>query len=137
MTFEEFKIINNKARKKGKNIKIERIENDYVYIDNKKLIFDEFIKKNNMNICTEDYGKALQIFLKVNFDIDWEWDENKNIVIEAGCNALWHQFVYNENYGIEVNGIILERLDEENYLVQYKDFYGNYWTEESNINELA
>ena len=119
MTFEEFKIINNKARKKGKNIKIERIENDYVYIDNKKLIFDEFINEvqnKNIFVCNPRVLKDCKNF-------------KKEFIVGT--------FVYNENYGIEVNGIILERLDEENYLVQYKDFYGNYWTEESNINELA
>lgn len=27
----------------------------------------------------------------------------RNIVIEAGCDALWHRFVYNENYLITIN----------------------------------
>jgi len=27
----------------------------------------------------------------------------RNIVIEAGSSALWHQFVYNENYLITIN----------------------------------
>ena len=48
----------------------------------KRKMFDEFVKKNNMNICREDYGKAFQIFLKVNFDIDWEWDSNKRLADE-------------------------------------------------------
>lgn len=37
----------------------------------------------------------------------------RNIVIEAGSNALWHQFVYNENYLITINNFGVSASTED------------------------
>ena len=45
-------------------------------------IFDKFVEENDMDIPKELRGEALKIFLKENFNIDWEWDENKRLLDE-------------------------------------------------------
>ena len=45
-------------------------------------MFDKFVEENNMDIPKELRGEALKIFLKENFNIDWEWDENKRLLDE-------------------------------------------------------
>lgn len=117
MIFEEFKKWNNKARKLGKRVRIEKIENDYLYIEKKWILFEDLlkeIKNRNIFICNPVVLKDFKKF--------------KDFSVGT--------FIYNKKYGIEIEGIILKRLDEMNYLIQYKDDYGNYWTEENNINEL-